>query len=223
MRNAIILDENTVMTIDNTGCVGEKDLDVVFAPNSITAAFCLRTAILEQWAAGAMPKQIVVANFTGDNAWEDYINGFQTIYDEIGEPLPPISGSSESNFPSLQSALSVTVIGKKQFTNSHDNVDYYIIGKPLIGKAVLEQADQVAKLREIYECLQKGFIKAIWPCGSKGIQHEVEQFTGHQSAKFDLDGTASAGPSTAIVVAVDRNQIDKFHSVVSAPITPVQI
>lgn len=222
MRNALLLDSETVITIDNAGCIGEKELDTVFAPNSIVATFCLRVSILEQWCAGANPEQILVANFTGDLAWEDYMSGFQTIYDEIGEQLPKVTGSTETNFNALQSGLSVTVIGKKQFNISHENVEYFIVGEPLVGTEVLEKHELVAKLDELYKCLRTGVIKALWPCGSKGIQHEIERFTGKSTASFNLDGAISAGPSTAVLVAVDKNDIDIFRKAMTAPITTIE-
>lgn len=222
MRNGILLDENTVMTIDNTGCVGEKDLDTVFAPNSIVAAFCMRVSVLEQWCAGAKPHQILLSNFTGDTAWEDYIDGFQSVFNEIGEPLPHVAGSTESNFDSLQSGISVTVIGKKLYTISHENVDYFIVGEPFVGKQVLENPERVAKLHELYEGLKLGVIKAIWPCGSKGIQHEIERFTGHVDVTYELDGSRSAGPSTAVLVAVDKERLNAFQQLISTPIMKIK-
>jgi len=222
MRNAILVDSNTVLTIDNSGCIGEKELDAVFAPNSIVAAFCLRVSVLEQWCAGAMPHQILMANFTGDAAWKDYLTGFQSVYDEIGEPLPTVTGSTESNFASLQSGLSVTVVGKKQFPISHDEVQYFIVGQPIVGQQVLERPQSVAKLGELHKCLRKGIIKAIWPCGSKGIAHEVKRFIGHE-ATFNLNGQVSAGPSTAVLVAVDRYQLQAFHEAITTSITPISL
>ena len=221
MRNGILLDAETVVTIDNAGCLGEKELDAVQAPNAIVAAFTLRVSILEQWCAGAIPVHIFMANFTGDSAWDDYVQGFQSVFDEIGETMPPVVGSTESNFTALQSGLSVTVIGKKQFAVSHDNVAYFIIGEPLVGQQVLENPNRVAKLGEIYTCLCEGLIKAIWPCGSKGLQHEVERFVGNWNHTFPLDGATSAGPSAAVLVAVDQMKIDEFKRCISSTITPI--
>lgn len=73
MRNAIRLDSTTILTIDNSGCIGEKDADYVQVPNEIVAYFATRVALLEQWCAGAEPSHLVLANFTGETAWADYV------------------------------------------------------------------------------------------------------------------------------------------------------
>ncbi|MEO4052340.1 hypothetical protein [Solibacillus sp. CAU 1738] len=220
MRNAIKIDATTFVTIDNAACIGEKEADVVYVPNEIAAYFTARTAILEQWCAGAMPIQLLLANFTSDTAWEEYVKGCERVFREIGQKMPPITGSSETNFAPLQSGLSLTMIGKQQFTPSKMQCRFFVIGKPLVGQQVIDQPENVANLAEIYSLLSTGVIQQVWPTGSKGIGAEIISFVG-ENFTCEIDLTHSAGPSAAVLVAVQEQNIDKLYSKVSAPITEV--
>ncbi|MFP3918980.1 hypothetical protein U5N28_14350 [Lysinibacillus telephonicus] len=224
MRNAIKIDHNTVVTIDNAGCIGEKEFDIVNVSNSLTAYYTARVAILEQWCAGAHPTHIFLSNFTGDAAWSDYEKGIQQVFEEIGENLPPIKGSTESNFESMQSALSIMMIGKVAFEVSTNHLyHWFVVGKPLVGQEVVEQAQHVAKLHELYKLLKLGIAKQIWPVGSKGIAAECERiFEGkHFSCKLPLEKTS--GPSTSVIVAVDKEQVHLFKEIMTVHYEAIHI
>ena len=125
MRNAIEVN-NLIITIDNSGCIGDKAQDIVQVPNEITAYFTARTAILEQLCAGAMPIQLLMANFSGDDVWAQYEEGFKRAFTEMGVDMPPLTGSSESNFQAVQSAVSLTIIGQKAFQRTIENCHYIV-------------------------------------------------------------------------------------------------
>lgn len=218
MRNAIKIDATTIVTIDNAACIGEKEADVVHVPNELAAYFTARTAILEQWCAGAMPIQLLLANFTSNNAWDEYVKGCERVFQEIGQKMPPITGSSESNFDPLQSGLSLTMIGKQQFVPSTEQCRFFVIGKPLVGQQVIDQPENVANLAEIYFLMKAGAIQQIWPTGSKGIGAEIKAFLG-ENFICNIELTQSAGPSTAILVAVREQCIDQLYAGITAPIT----
>lgn len=224
MRNALKIDNNTVVTIDNAGCIGEKEFDIVYASNRLTAYYTARVAMLEQWCAGAHPTHIFLSNFTSDAAWNDYEKGIQQVFDEIGENVPPIKGSTESNFESMQSALSIMMIGKVEFeVNRNHLYNWFVVGKPLVGQEVVEQAHHVAKLHELYKLLKLGIAKQVWPVGSKGIAAECNRiFEGKQySCKLPLMKTS--GPSTSVIVAVDKEQIDLFKEIISVHYEAIHI
>ena len=42
MRNATLIDQQYVVTVDNAGCIGEKEQDVVKASNELTSYYCTR-------------------------------------------------------------------------------------------------------------------------------------------------------------------------------------
>ncbi|MBD8035271.1 hypothetical protein H9635_00875 [Solibacillus sp. A46] len=219
MRNAIEVN-GLIVTIDNSGCIGTKEHDLVKVPNEITAYFTARTAILEQLCAGAIPVQLLMANFSGDNVWNEYAEGFKKAFNEMALNMPPLTGSSETNFSALQSAVSLTIIGEKQFSGDRTNCLYYIVGEPLVGNDVVENLDKIANLKELFEGLQSGIIEAIWPTGSKGIGTEIKRFIGEEySAAINLE--ASAGPSCAVLVAVKKEYEETFKKNMTAPLTEI--
>ncbi|ATP39534.1 hypothetical protein CSE16_05415 [Solibacillus sp. R5-41] len=222
MRNAIQVGEN-IVTIDNAGCIGEKPQDEVQVPNEVTGYFTARTAILEQWCAGAMPVQLLLANFSGDDAWQSYINGFQQVFNEINQPMPPVTGSSETNFQALQSAVSLTMLGKKAFASNPENCQYFVVGEPLVGNEVINNPQKIASLGELYTGLKEGFIQALWPTGSKGIGIEIERFIGCKVYETALPLQKSAGPSCAVLVAVNDQNIQSFFEQMTAPITEINL
>ena len=219
MRNAIEVN-GLIVTIDNSGCIGTKEHDLVKVPNEITAYFTARTAILEQLCAGAIPVQLLMANFSGDNVWNEYAEGFKKTFNEMALNMPPLTGSSETNFSALQSAVSLTIIGKKQFNGDRSNCLYYVVGEPLVGNDVMKNLHKIANLKELFEGLQSGVIEAIWPTGSKGIGTEIKRFIGEEySAAINLE--VSAGPSCAVLVAVKKEHEETFKNNMTAPITKI--
>lgn len=216
MRNAIEVN-GLVVSIDNSGCIGTKELDLVHVPNEITAYFTARTAILEQLCAGAVPVQLLMANFSGDDVWTEYEQGYKRAFSKMGMEMPPLMGSSETNFQSLQSAVSLTMIGKKQFEQNTNDCEFYVVGEPLVGNDVIENPHKIAQLNELYEGLTNGMIQAIWPTGSKGVGAEIIRFAG-ESYTADVDLTGSAGPSCAVLVAVKKEHEQLFKTNMTAPV-----
>ncbi|RHW38539.1 hypothetical protein D1B33_06585 [Lysinibacillus yapensis] len=223
MRDAMKINETTVVTIDNSGCIGEKRLDAVQVSNTTAAYYSARVALLEQWCAGAEPTHIFISNFTGEYAWFDYEKGIEWVFDEIEKPLPPIKGSTESNFESLQSGLGLMMIGQLQYEVSSENCEWYVLGKPLVGQEVIEQPQNVAKLKEMYFLVTSGIAKTIWPVGSKGIGAELKRIfpENHVECKLDLEKTS--GPATAVIVGISRNRKQQFKNAITVPYEPILI
>ncbi|OBW56643.1 hypothetical protein MKY07_05785 [Solibacillus sp. FSL W7-1472] len=216
MRNSIEVN-GLVVSIDNSGCIGTKEHDIVQVPNEVTAYFTARTAILEQLCAGAIPVQLLMANFSGDDVWSEYEQGFKRAFSEMGLEMPPLMGSSETNFQSLQSAVSLTMLGKKQFERNTNRCEFYVIGEPLVGNDVIENPHKIAQLNEVYEGLINGIIQAIWPTGSKGVGAEITRFAG-ESYTTDVNLTSSAGPSCAVLAAVKNEHEETFLHSITAPV-----
>ncbi|SOC20982.1 alpha-ribazole kinase [Ureibacillus xyleni] len=218
MRNAIKIDKDTIITIDNSGCIGEKEHDYVKVSNEVAAYYSARVSILEQWCAGAQPTHLFLANFTSEEAWGDYEKGFAKVFEEIGEKMPPLNGSTESNFTSMQSGLSLTVVGKIAFEVNEENCDWFIVGKPLVGEEVVNNLNDVAKLNELILLIKLGVVKHVWPVGSKGIKAECKKIFKNNEIECALPLEKSGGPSTCVIVAVDREQLEQFYEIVSVPV-----
>jgi hypothetical protein len=223
MRNATLIDQQYVVTVDNAGCIGEKEQDVVKASNELTSYYCTRVGLLEQWCAGSHPTHLFLSNFTSEEAWKDYEKGIQKAFDEIGEKMPPLSGSTETNFESLQSGISLMMVGKVIRETSAELCEWFIIGKPLVGQDVIDNKEQVASLSEIYVLLKLGIIETIWPVGSKGIGAELERLFSGFNVECSLPLDVSSGPATCVIVGVRKENVNQLEEHITAPIQQIKI
>lgn len=208
MRNAIDIGAGMIVTTDNAGGIGEKVDDVVFVADRVTAYFAARVALLEQWAANAEPTAVLIHNFSGDDSWVKYVQGVSDLFDEVGIEVPPISGSTETNMPLLQSAVAVTMIGQKKRAPSEGKVSWFTYGTPLVGDEVITRAADIASVKLIYKALKKGIVERVWPVGSHGILNEVHAMTRTKSSvvKSIHNLEKSAGPSTVVLLAIQEEK-----------------
>lgn len=196
MRHAIALSGGLWMGMDNSSGIGEKPQDVVHAPNQLVAYMAARVALLELWSAGAEPHTILLTNFTGDAAWIAYEQGIQQIFQDMNMPTPPIAGSTESNMETLQSGIVIQMIGRIT-RNTKACGNWYLIGSPLVGEAVIEHSAEVVSLRELHQARQSGIITSLHPSGSGGVAKEIERLGLITSSDIPK---GSAGPSTCVLV-----------------------
>ncbi|WP_458412648.1 ATPase [Schinkia sp. CFF1] len=218
MRDVLFLPSNNgkelVIATDCSGGIGEKMSDLVFAPDRIVAYFSMRVAMMELLAVGATPKAVILANFTGDQSWHDYISGINKVYDELKIESLPVVGSSETNMSLLHSALGLTIIGEiqellKRIKKTPANAEFAIIGEPFVGEDVLKEKERVAPLSLFRNCLELAGIYELVPIGSKGILYELELLlTENGINDFDisseLDLHASSGPSTCFLISYQK-------------------
>ncbi|MDQ0428286.1 hypothetical protein QOZ98_001112 [Planomicrobium stackebrandtii] len=204
MRHELLID-GFVITSDNSAAIGEKLQDVVYAPDSITAKFAARVALLEQWAAGSEPQAVLLHNFSGVEQWNAYLAGLTELFAEAETVLPPISGSTETNMPTLQSGIAVTMIGKQNRDLAPaESLRWFVYGVPLVGEEVLTKTDQIADLGLIRKAFDSAVIERIWPVGSKGIAQEAALLMDrHVEVSADLDLNCSGGPATCVLLGVN--------------------
>lgn len=210
MRHELQIGE-WVITSDNSAAIGEKPQDAVTAPDRLTAKFAARVALLEQWAAGSEPEVILLHNFSGKAQWNRYVEGITEQFKEIGLETPQLAGSSETNMPTLQSGVAVTMLGRQKRELPAEGLQWFIYGKPLVGPDVLDKREQIADVKKIYDALNKGIIEQIWPVGSKGIASEAERLLGRKltlSAEVDLE--VSGGPASCVLIGVRLEQIESM-------------
>ena len=213
MRNALKLTNGLVVTTDNSGGIGEKEADIVYAPNEVVSYFAARVALLEQWTAYAEVESVIIHNFSGEAAWHAYLNGVEKLLEEVGVASIQVSGSSETNMDLMQSAMSVTMIGRS--TEAVDcDVAWFMYGQPNVGSEVLEHVETIADLNMLKDAMMRGFVKRIWPVGSKGIQAEARAMFGDDSLQVvsELDVIKSAGPGTVVFVGVPHEFIEQATS-----------
>lgn len=216
MRNARQIG-NLVITSDNSGAIGEKELDVVHVPDDVTSYYSTRVTLLEQLANQAIPKEIILLNFTSEEAWDKYVTGITRVFDEVQMTVPAISGSTETNMPTLQSGFGITMLGEKQrpFPNLSE-LHWFTYGLPLVGEQLLQNVHQIANLQIIVEALKNQHITQVIPLGSKGLQKELEQldlFNVVDLKNVPYDITASAGPSTMVLIGLTTEQVANISKI----------
>lgn len=212
--------ETLVVASDNSGAIGLKKLDAVQVPYDIVGYYTFRVAAMECYSAGAIPEAVILQNFCGDGSWEELVKGITKGLLELDVPNVPISGSTESNFSLVQSAVGLTVLGNR---TSHaplsaipflENTKVAVIGLPLVGNEVIEQEAEVAPLRLVKELSQLDDT-VLLPVGSKGILYELNRlFSNRTFLKSEVNSVVNlektSGPSTCFLIAFP---VDKEHEV----------
>ncbi|MFE8702991.1 ATP-binding protein [Cytobacillus sp. FJAT-54145] len=219
MRNVTVVPfsekEELVLATDNSGGIGLKEGDFVKVPYDVVGYYSLRVAIMECLAAGATPISVVIHNFSGDESWGALVKGVKQGLEEVSMLKIPITGSSESNFSLMQSAVGMIVVGKREVKKRvrpiFDQVNLAVIGMPLVGNEVVTMGERVAPL-SLFKELSSMEGVTVWPVGSKGILLEVKQmFPEVEICEIvaELDVAKSAGPSTCFIIAYDHSVEDE--------------
>lgn len=209
MRNALDIGDGFIITTDNSGGIGEKADDVVVVPDHITAYFAARVALLEQWAAYAQPVAVLIYNFSGRASFVKYVQGVTDLFQEAGVEVPKISGSTETNMELKQSAVAISIVGKKKEAIVEEDLQWFSYGMPLVGQEVIGRVDEVASIKLIYEAIANGIVQRIWPVGSSGILQEVRALANNSRVEVvsELDVEKTAGPSTVVLLAIPVEKI----------------
>lgn len=231
MRDEVVIPindkESLVITTDNSGAIGMKEQDVVQVAYETVGYFSFRVAMMECLAARATPVAVVIQNFCGESEWNLLVSGVRNGLTELGMENVTITGSTESNFPLVQSVVGINVIGLRSNEDGNPGVTNQkiaLVGLPLVGDEVIVQSESVAPLSVFYQLSKlKGVI--VWPVGSKGVWHELQRMKPELRGEFsssEIDLYKSGGPSTSFLVAyspekereVKERSGDFFHPLI---------
>lgn len=225
MRDILMIplneEENLVIASDNSGSIGMKDGDAVQVPYKTVAYYSFRVAVMECISAGAEPFATVVQNFCGEEAWKELVQGIEQGTRELGRVNIRITGSTESNFALNQSAVGITVLGKRKANMKISNLNYdahtriAVIGFPLVGSEVMEKEEQVVPLHVFKEVSSLEEVVTI-PVGSRGILYELNTLFDHTKfTEENVDTTVpllkSSGPSTCFVAVFPEDIQQKLE------------
>lgn len=218
MTNAIILpleaDMELVITADNSGSIGEKEADIIKTTNEVVGQFACRVALMECLAEYAEPRAVIMQNFTDDAAWFDYEKGIREVLAEVGAADLPITGSTESNFPSLQSGLGLTIVGTRNKRKPYrwtGKESFAVIGTPFVGEAVLKNREQIPSPSFLRKFTENTGVKAVLPIGSKGILNAFQRWTQQKvNLECSVDLKVSAGPSTCFIIAFEAENLERI-------------
>lgn len=210
--------QTLVISCDSCGGIGEKVSDVIQVSPEITGYYTALVTLAEILAVGARPIFLINTLAAEMNPTGITLNeGIKKALKEINlseETL--ITGSTEENMPMIQTAMGLTAVG---IVEGHpwdpeicyEGWDLYVVGNPKVGPAVAEDNGKtILTLPDYMSLSQFPGKKELLPVGSKGIRYEAElmaQMSGLQigwEKNFSLDITASAGPATCAVIAMNR-------------------
>ncbi|GIN63498.1 hypothetical protein J27TS8_34910 [Robertmurraya siralis] len=216
MRNALVIpigeQDSLVITTDNSGGIGMKGHDLVKVAYDIVGYFSFRVAVMECLAAGAKPFAVAIHNFCGEDEWEELVVGVEKGLSELGIRDIQITGSTESNFPLMQSAVGLNVIGMATEINRlPESSEVALIGLPLVGNEVMEFADQVAPLSLFYQLSLREDV-TVWPIGSKGIAYELEKLNFVKTSD-GIDFFKSGGPATSFLLMYPKEKESELVSI----------
>ncbi|WP_163102383.1 ATPase [Peribacillus alkalitolerans] len=202
-----------------------KEHDVVKADYEAVYEFALRVALMECMAFGATPISVVVHNFIDPLIWKPIKRVTEEVCMQVGLKEMPVTGSSESNFTLLQSALGVMVVGKvhkKEVRNdvTASSASYAVIGSPLVGEEVLSQGNEILPLPLFRRLLDLTGIYEILPVGSKGIAEEFTHFSPLE-LECELDIHQSGGPATCVIISYDKKCEDIIKETTNTYFHPI--
>lgn len=208
-----------VIASDNSGAIGMKQLDEVKVPNEVTSYYACRVAYMDLIRAKGEPKVIVMQNFTGDSAWHEYKLGVNRFLKETKVQQLPITGSTESNFTTVQSGVGLTIIGTRPKSDRisprlDESASFAVIGKPLVGNQAIEQAEHIAPISLYEKFVHMTEIIDVMPVGSKGILVEWQKLTGEKNdLRSELNLTQSGGPATCFIIAYPKAAEAKIKAI----------
>lgn len=224
-------EETLVISCDSIGGIGEKKEDRVQAPPEVVGYYGARVALMEVIALRAKPLALInTLSVEMENYGERILAGIEKAVRELPrDVVMPVTGSSEENFPMVQTALGVTVIGtlekKADLPPKTDGGEsLFLVGLPKVGEGVLADEGEVLSMEDLYHLINHRGVKDILPIGSKGIAHELEVL-GEEGGKVDrethreIDFFQSGGPSTSALVLMKETGVKELRSILKAPIT----
>jgi hypothetical protein len=236
MRDVLFLplheNEELVIATDGSAAIGLKEADIVRVPYETVAYFAARVALMEVMCVGATPMAVVLQNFVHDEAWKALCAGIRNALAELDLTLP-IVGSTESNFPTLQSAVGVTVIGtvnkaQKRVGKTPAKAKFAVIGEPLVGDEVIKHRDRVLPLSLFRQLLHRTEIYELVPVGSKGIWYELQGLLHDNNLEASpcscaLPLHASSGPATSVLISFDPIGEQSIRQIVKDYFFSIQI
>ncbi|WP_066253599.1 ATP-binding protein [Neobacillus drentensis] len=224
--------DSLIIACDNSGAIGMKEDDLVQVPYETVAYYAFRVAVMECIAAGGEPIAVLLHNFCGNEPWDELVSGIEKGMAELKLFDVRISGSTESNFSLLQSAVGLVVLGKKSIAPTTEitysnQLKFAVIGRPLVGNEVIELKEDVVPL-SVFQEVSKVNDVMIWPVGSKGILNEINQMFSNQEFSQEMiisnvDILKSAGPSTCFLTVFQSEQEETIQKITGSFYHSLQI
>jgi hypothetical protein len=144
-----------------------------------------------------------------------------------------VTGSTEENIPTLQTAMGITLIGEKENHLGKNKVEsgdvLVLIGIPKVGYEVIEdeklEQSEVVSFQSL-KILSKDIETIdLLPVGSKGIKYEIGVLEEEYNLKLNmsevehLDLIKSGGPSTCVLSVMKEDEFQNCRELIKEPVT----
>lgn len=208
-----------LIACDSLGAIGPKKYDQVKVLPHVVGRFACRVPLMEVMALGGDPV-LVVDNLCTEleSVGEEIIAGIRVEMREAGlDPVRQLTGSSEKNVPTLQTALGVTVIARLS-QNGRQATAYrhvgqtirrcqgpakprwglvrpgdlaLVVGRPKVGAEVRLDDPEILDLPCLKRILAFTGTRDVIPVGSTGIAVEADKLAARAGLVCELAGGVS--------------------------------
>lgn len=226
--------DKLVISCDSAGAIGDKEKDIVKTSPETLGYLTLHVALSEVFSIGGEPISIintlsVEMNPTG----KSILKGIKKLLNELNlnEDIL-VTGSTEENFPTVQTGMGITVIGlldRKKFKLPYTpkNTLLTVVGIPKVGNEILEDEGDIISIDTIRKLKGKDYIYEILPVGSRGILKEIEDLAYSNNSRYSIyenpqiDLEKSAGTSTCLIVSIDYESYERLKDDIDKPVFKV--
>lgn len=225
-----------VAACDSCGGVGPKSGDVLKTDGFTVGYTAASVVLMELIAAGAEPFFLADGlAVESDPTGREILRGIIRAAAEAGIPEEAVNGSTEENFPTLQTGLGITALGwtEKWPVHRSDPGDVLVLaGLPRWGQAVLESDRGDRLTLGLLKRIRSGepftdLIGEILPVGSRGVLAEAGDLAATAGCAFhpeeDLPEflNGSGGPSSCAVLSVKPDNLAALIRISPLPLTPL--
>jgi hypothetical protein len=211
MRGGVVV---LVVACDSNAAIGAKPGDALAQDPRETGYSAAKVPLMEVVAAGARPV-LLVDNLCCElrPSGELLLDGIRRAIADAGVDVV-VTGSDETNMPTVQTGLGVTVIGvagpdELRIGTARPGDVVWCVGAPRDGLDVpfADGTPGIAGTREVRAALDLAAVHEVLPVGSRGIRYEAEQLAATAGLRFSpatrsaVALGASAGPSTCFLAA----------------------
>lgn len=221
-----------VIACDSNASIGEKPADFRRNTYEEVAVSALKVPFMEVLATGAEP-MVVVDNLCVemDGAGKRIIANMRRELERHGfGQSVQLTGSTEDNMDTTQTALGVTVIGMLDAARSHigrtrpgDLVVCVGVPRSGIQEHYSEFQPDVAGIGTVKRLVELAFVHEILPVGSKGAAYEAGQLCATAGLRFQeepdpgVNTHSSAGSSTAVLCSVSDEDYPALETAALCP------
>lgn len=225
-------DVSLVLATDSNASTGNKPGDYLQQDPEITGYSAAKVPLMEVLASGATP-YLLVNNLGVDLATtgQSLLRGIRRLLDETAIELM-ITGSDESNMPTVQTGMGVTILGVAptgtlRLGSAQAGDVLWVVGNRrsgLPGDEYDEGAGGIATAHHVLDALRMSGVREVLPVGSHGIAFECAELATTAGLRAELrtdtaaDLEMSAGASTCFVVACEPGFAPTFADLPTEPI-----